>query len=46
MSDPAIDTRTFRIGFLAALETDDGAYVAGLLVTTEAMIAPEVRSPR
>jgi hypothetical protein len=33
MSDPAVDTRTFRIGFLAALETDDGAYVAGLLVT-------------
>ena len=33
MSEPAIDSRTFRLGFLAALETDDGAFVAGLLVT-------------
>ena len=33
MSEPAVDSRTFRIGFLAALETADGAFVAGLLVT-------------
>ena len=33
MSNLAADTRAFRIGFLAALETDDGAFVAGLLVT-------------
>lgn len=33
MSQPTADTRTFRIGYLAALETDDGAFVAGLLVT-------------
>jgi len=33
MSDPAADSRTFRLGFLAALETEDGAFVAGLLVT-------------
>ena len=33
MSGPVVDSRTFRIGFLAALETDDGAFVAGLLVT-------------
>jgi len=33
MNGPVVDSRTFRIGFLAALETDDGAFVAGLLVT-------------
>ena len=33
MSDPAADSRTFRLGFLAALETEDGAFIAGLLVT-------------
>ena len=33
MIEPAVDSRTFRIGFLAALETADGAFVAGLLVT-------------
>ena len=33
MSEPTVDTRTFRLGFLAALETDDRAFVAGLLVT-------------
>jgi len=33
MNGPAANPRAFRIGFLAALETDDGAFVAGLLVT-------------
>ena len=33
MNGPAANPRAFRIGFLAALETDDSAFVAGLLVT-------------
>ncbi len=33
MNQPTVDSRTFRLGYLTALETDDGAFVAGLLVT-------------